>query len=254
MKNIFILLLFVGCALTKEELSVRPEKTLVFIQDYHLDGKSWDDVKNRIPADQFGMMNLDRMGRDRKKPASLKDIAKMSCSTIPLKSILVAHSYGGAIATDMMGICPFKILKIIYISAVVPKDGEKPFDRVKNQEAQKLYAKAVTMDGKKITPRGPKTFYKIMDPNIDLNKNLPTLYPEYLSLNFEKVSYNPVLFKSLPKVYIYTENDPVVPMDVQKMFVRGAYIDQTEGIASGHYPMISQPEKLAGLILLWAKK
>lgn len=230
------------------------KKTLVLIQGYHLDETSWDEIKSRIPTEEFNVMTLGRLGRDLNHPASLKEIATMSCQAIPDHSVLVAHSYGGAISTAMFGICPEKIFKIIYISAIVPNNGEKPFDRMNSKEDQGNYAKAVTFSASMITPKDPQVFYSEMDPSIETSSDiLPHVYPESLNLTAEKLSYDAVKFKKLSKAYIVTTKDPVVGSTTQRMFIRDAGITQTIEIPTGHFPMIAQPEMLTEMILKLAK-
>ena len=141
-------------------------------------------------------------------------------------------------------------MKIIYISAVVPQDDELPFARMKNPKEQATYAEAVSIDNNFITPKDPKVFYKIMDSEVDLNSaNLPRLYAESVNLTLEEVFFNADKFKLLPKAYIITTKDTVVSSDTQKMFIEDAGITSIEKISTGHFPMIADPKKLAGIIL-----
>ena len=100
---------------------------MILIQGVHLDGSSWDAFKKLIPNDQFEVSDLGRIGRDDKQPASLKQIATLSCNQLVRPSVVIAHSYGGAITNAMIGICPEKIKQVIYVAALVPMVGEKTF-------------------------------------------------------------------------------------------------------------------------------
>jgi pimeloyl-ACP methyl ester carboxylesterase len=250
MKKLILLVLLANCAHKPQPI----KKTLVFIQGYHLDGSSWSEVRLRVPKEEFASITLDRISRDQSTPASLNEIARVSCKQSPKHSVLVAHSFGGAIATAMYGLCPEKIAKIIYISAVVPKNGEKPFDRMRNRQDQARYAKAVTFDKIKIYPREPKKFYAAMDPEVNINATptLPKIYTEWMSLTFEVVNYDAEQFASLPKAYIVTEKDPVVGAATQEMFIKDAAIKEVQGIPTGHFPMIAKPELLSHMILKFA--
>lgn len=227
-----------------------PEKTLVLIQGYHLDEHSWSEMIKHVPEEKYNVMALGRVARDGEKPASLKNIAIKSCQEINAHSILVAHSFGGAIANQMFGYCPSKIIKIIYVSALIPNVDELPFARMKNDAEQAIYAQAVNMDNQLITPKEPKTFYKVMDPEVNTSSNnLPRLYAESVSLTTEEVFFNAERFKQLPKSYVITTKDAVVSQGTQKMFLEDASITRIEKISTGHFPMIAQPKKLADIIL-----
>jgi pimeloyl-ACP methyl ester carboxylesterase len=265
MKKIFLLLLVVSCARTNVKNISPPssemrtsntasEKTLVFIQGFHLDEKSWGAVISNIPKNEFLIHTIARANSDKPKAATLKAIAKRGCQGISADSILVAHSFGGAIANQMFGYCPQKILKIIYISAIVPFNDELPFARMSDEKAQAHYAQAVTFEEHVITPKDPETFYKVMDSEVAYSAaNSPKVYPEQTSLSEEELIYNEDKFKVLPKAYIMTTKDNVVSKDTQLMYIKDAAIENVGKISTGHFPMISAPEDLADLILKLAQ-
>jgi pimeloyl-ACP methyl ester carboxylesterase len=247
MKKIVALLLLASCSRTPLKII---KKNLVLIQGYHLDETSWNEVKKYIPVNQFNIITLGRLGRESSQPASLANIANVSCGRIHNNSILIAHSFGGAIANAMFGSCPQKISKIIYISAVVPKNDEKPFARMSEKADQENYAKIVTFNKTSITPKAPEIFYPGMDSEIDMKQgHLPKLYSEPMSLMEEAVHYELASFNKLRKSYIMTEKDQVVSLKTQEMFIRDARIKESGGIPTGHFPMITKPEDLTEMIL-----
>lgn len=249
MKYLIFLLAIISCSQTP----IPAKNTLILIQGFHLDSSSWKEVEKLIPEDKYLVKTLNRLGRDEKRPASLNRIANISCKEIPLKSVLVAHSFGGAIATGMYGKCPEKIVKIIYISALVPKSDEMPFARMTNKAAQAQYAKAVKVINNKMVPHSPKIFFGAMDPMVDVKSTtLPPLYAESATLTSESIHYNPRQFAALPKSFILTLKDPVVTQETQKMFLNDANIKEFQGIPTGHYPMIANPKLTAEMILKYA--
>lgn len=248
MKNLFLFLLLVGCAQTQKPVK---KHNLVLIQGVHLDGTSWDEVKKRLDPEVFTTTIVDRAGRDDNNPASLRNIAERSCALFQEPSTIVAHSYGGAIANAMVGTCPMKIRGIIYISAVIPLHGEKPFDLM-NKTDNTNYSKIVTFGKMKIIPKGAE-FYKGADPMIPSTATLPPLYAEWTSLGAEAVTHDPKVYSPIPKAYIYTEKDTIVSLTTQFQYTSRTGIKNYDGIQTGHFPMISNPEKLTQLIVKWAK-
>jgi pimeloyl-ACP methyl ester carboxylesterase len=249
MKTLLLALLLVGCAQTPKEIK---KHNLVLIQGVHLDASSWDGVKKHLNPEEFTVTVVDRAGRDDKGPASLRNIAERSCALVLGPSTIVAHSYGGAIANAMVGTCPMKIRGIIYISGVVPLHGEKPFDLM-NKTDNLGYSKIVTFGKFKIIPKEALTFYRIADPYIPTTALLPPLYAEWVSLGAEDVTFDPKVFSGIPKSYIYTEKDPLIGLTTQFQYTSRSGIKNYDGIATGHFPMLSNPEKLTQLITKWAK-
>lgn len=248
-KLLLILVVLVGCAQqTPKEIK---KQHIVLIQGVHLDGTSWSEVKKRLEANEFTVTLVDRAGRDDKGPASLRNIAERSCALVHEPSIFVAHSFGGAIVNSMVGTCPMKIKSIIYVSALVPLHGEKPFDLM-NKTDNANYQKIVTFGKMKIIPKGAE-FYKGADPVIPSTATLPPLYAEWTSLGAEDVTYDSKVFSPIPKAYISTEKDPVVSLTTQFQYSSRAGIKNYDGIETGHFPMLSNPEKLSQLIMKWAR-
>lgn len=246
MKKLILLLLVVSCAQTKK----MTPKNLVFIQGVYLDGTVWQTLKSKMDGKAFKMIDLGRIGRDTRKPASLTQIATESCQMIPAASILVAHSFGGAISNQMAGICPEKISKIIYVTALVPLKGEKPFDLMNNTDKANV-SKVVTLGKFKTIPKG-STFYALADAMINSSTELPPLYPEWLSLGDEEINYDEAKFNAIPKAYIYTEKDAIISLTTQFQYTSRSGIKNSDGIPTGHYPMLSNPERLTVLITKWA--
>lgn len=248
-KLLLLLLILVGCAQqTPKEVK---KQNIVLIQGVHLDGSSWNEVKTRLEANNFAVTLVDRAGRDDKTPASLRNIAVRSCALVKEPSIIVAHSFGGAIVNSMVGTCPMKITSIIYVSALVPLHGEKPFDLM-NKTDNANYQKIVTFGKMKIIPKGAE-FYKGADPQIPSTAVLPPLYAEWTSLGAEEVTFDPKVYSPIPKAYISTEKDPVVSLTTQFQYSSRAGIKNYDGIETGHFPMLSNPEKLTQFIMKWAK-
>ena len=246
MKTLILLLLIVGCSTKLKKAAPLPEsRTIVLIQGVQLDDTSWNTVKGLLPAPGLMVMSLNRVGRDEKHPASLTEIATLSCEQIPENSIMIGHSFGGAIVNRMVGVCPTKIKQLIYVSAVVPLKGEKPFDRLSARD-QKEYGKAVVMSKTQITPKSAQAFFRVTDATFKFSKKeAPPLYKESMGLIHEPVEYDEAAYLAIPKSYIFTERDAVVSMETQRGYVERAGITVTAGVQTGHFPMYSNPEALA---------
>lgn len=246
MKNLLFLFLLVACSNT---LPPKPRHNLVLIQGVHVDGTIWNELKTNLNKENFNIIDLGRLGRDSEDAASLKNIAALSCKELPPKTTLVGHSYGGAIANEISGLCPEKINRIIYVAAVVPLKGEKPFDRM-NKTDQRNYSKVVTFGRFKIIPKDAQTYFKGTDPKVNIEGQLPALHSEWISLITENIDYDEVKFKSLPKTYIYTKNDPVLSLTTQFQYTSRTNIKDVKGIEAGHFPMLSNPQALAQEIIM----
>lgn len=133
-------LFLVSCATTT--VNKNGQKTIVLVHGAHLDGTSWNSVKKILETNNQKVIAPTMPGRDNNKNVDLNTYAQFACDQAPDNSIIVGHSQGGAIANQMIGICPEKIKKIIYVTAVVPLNGERPFDLMEKRD-EKTYVKTV---------------------------------------------------------------------------------------------------------------
>ena len=243
MNKLFLLLLLAACSGAPKQ-PVKPN--IVLLSGFHIDESAWLNVKFRLMDSGYEVTNIGRVGRDTEKPASLKEIAKLSCELTPEKSTIVAHSYGGVIASGMSEVCPTKIKKIIYISAIIPLIGEKAFEQLKRTD-QKDYAKVVEFTKEKIHPKSAKEFFKVTEPKYHVDKlSQPKLHPEWMSLTKETVEYNDDVFRKIPKVYIFTLKDTTIKFDTQTYYASRFDIKKTTTMDdAAHFPMLSDPDKLA---------
>lgn len=246
MKFLFLILILAACSHTEKKAS-KPHITL--INGLHLDESSWKDVKDKLILQNFTVTTVNRSGRDIKQQVSLKKIATIACEQTPVPSVMIGHSFGGAIINSMVGICPEKIKQIIYVSALVPLKGEKPFDQVSKTD-QKEYGKVVSMKNGKLTPKTAKYFFSIADMiyKYDLATS-PKLYPESTGLGAEPVVFEQNIFDAIPKAYIYTKRDKFMSLKTQEGFTLRAQISKTDTMPTGHYPMLSNPEVLTQEII-----
>ena len=124
------------------------------------------------------------------------------------------------------------------------------------------YMKAVEMKKSKIVPKEPIPFFLVMDPSmrdaVDSQgigeRSYPKIYSEWMTVGEEEIDYDSARFNSIPKVYLYTARDQVIPVSIQKLNVTRAKIESTDIISSGHFPMVTEPRELAGIFLKWMRE
>lgn len=243
MKKILLLSLLVGCSITPP----KPEQTFVLIPGLHQGEDLWTEVIPYLESAHFKVVNLGRLGRDTEDAPSLGSVAGLSCQNIPLKSVVVAHSYGGAVAHQMVGICPEKIERLIYVTGFAPQNKEKPLD-VLNKTDQRNYSKIVTFGRFKIVPKDANSFYKGAAPELSSEKFKP-LHSEWISLISEAIKYDEATFDKIPKSYISTQGDPLLSMTTQFKYMSRIGIKDVQGLKSDHYPMLSHPQELSRIII-----
>lgn len=250
--------LLYGCAQIKSEYTA--SKTAVLLHGAHLTADAWDAVKDTLSQHGLNVIALDLPGR--KDNTSHQDITLMASSRSLCGSLqklqgnitVVAHSQAGAVVNHAFSICPHvDIDHIIYLAAVAPVAGEKPFDKL-SKEDEANYLKAVGYDA-------PSGSMKILDKPLfwrlfgfdysaarvgDLEHygvDEPAAIGEGL------VELDSEAFAKPEKYYIFTQRDQIISLSSQQVIARNLDLTDSAIIDSGHVPMITNPTDVAGVIL-----
>lgn len=248
MKSFLILaaILLTSCVTMTKDPSL---KTVILIHGAHLDGASWNKVTSYLEQNNQKVMAPTLPGRDNNKNVDLTTYAQFVCDIAPENSILVGHSQGGAIANQMVGLCPEKIAKIIYVTAVVPLNGERPFDLMEKRD-EKAYAKTVVFKKDRAEPRNKRGFLRAMAQDFDYKTGkAPAIYSEPTKVAGTIVKFESEHFDSIPKAYIYAESDLIITPQTQKKYTDRTEFQETYSVVSGHLPMVTKPDALADVIL-----
>jgi pimeloyl-ACP methyl ester carboxylesterase len=247
--RIFIALIFslliVSCSSTPKS----NVKTVVLLHGAHLDGSSWGQVVSYLEAKGRRAIAPTLPGRDNNKNVDLNDYARFACDQAPDNSILVGHSQGGAIANQMVGICPDKIIKIIYVTAVVPLNGERAFDLMEKRD-EKAYAKTVVFKQDRVQPRNRRAFLRVMAQDFDYKTaKTPAIYSEPRKVGSTILKFESEVYDSIPKAYISADMDQIISPETQQKYIDRTEFQETYSMNTGHLPMVTKPEELAELIL-----
>lgn len=240
---VFLILVMLGCS---HQQATTQKQTNVFIHGSHFDANVWASIL--VNFSNYTNMAINLKGRLDTEHVGLTDMARDVCNKIPFSSNLIVHSFGGAVATQMIGICPKKLNKIIYISALVPANGEQAFDKLSKAE-QKYYEKVVHFHKDRIRPKGLQTVLKTLDPEIrEPMKYGSKIYSESYKPGEDIITYDITSFQRIPKYYIFTTKDQLLRMTTQSMYAARLDAAKTTSIATGHLPMLSSPTQLTAAI------
>lgn len=169
--------------------------------------------------------------------------------------ILVGHSFGGIVISDVAEAAPSKIKTLVYIAAYLPKDGQSLVSLANTDKDSKagpsiqflkdkgLASMPVDLRGGLFVNDGNADQKKIVTEGV-VDEPLPPLAePVHLTESFAKV----------PKVYIRTKQDLVVSPAAQSAMLAATKVNTVLEINSGHAPFITAGPALVEAILKSAK-
>lgn len=164
--------------------------------------------------------------------------------------ILVGHSYGGMVTTGVADRIPEKIERLIYVDALLPKDGESMFDAVDPTISAYLYKAAQEKGGGwEVPPATPESYG--FDVAEDIEWFAPRCTPHPLKCFQQPLRLKGNSVEKMDRVYIKCTQDS----SLDSMLVRAKSMNiPCHSIDTGHFPMVTQPQKLTDLLLLKVKK
>ncbi len=163
--------------------------------------------------------------------------------------ILVGHSMSGIIISKVAEDVPERIRHLVYLSAVVPRDGDALIDlltKERQETLRKLEGKASEIYGP-IDALRPLYFTDLPDGE-EKDSLLKQLTPQPLAAFFEKIPLKRFYSLKIPRTYVLGLKDKSLPPELTRDFADRLGVEPVE-IDAGHDMMISRPEEVAKVLL-----
>jgi pimeloyl-ACP methyl ester carboxylesterase len=170
---------------------------------------------------------------------------KRAVEHIGRPTILVGHSYGGAVITNAAYNNP-NVTKLVYIAAFAPDEGQSLGDFVNPANFPK---ELFIVDSGGFIYLNPKIFRENFAQDVDPAEaeNMAIVQKPFHESNFVAKS-GPPAWKQLPTWYQISTADHMIPPDVQRMFAQRMNAT-TISVPASHASYVSHPNEIAQFIL-----
>ena len=172
-------------------------------------------------------------------------------NSIEGKVILVGHSLGGAVISVSAERIPDKIESLVYISAVLPKNGQTVMKSIaKDPNPSGIqFAEINEEEGTvKVKPEKAKeAFYHDCEEE-DLNLALANLTVQSLTPFNSPMILTDERFGSIPRNFIACKNDRIVSIEKQEQWYEESECKEVFLMNTGHSPFFADPEGLAKIL------
>ena len=240
-----------GSAVAGGRPGARP--TVVLVHGAWADSSSWDRVVSRLQHDRY---TVDVFPTPLRGLGSDTDDLRTYLAAISGPVVLVGHSYGGAVVTDVAIGSP-GVKALVYLDAFAPDTGENVLQLAGSTSA--LANPDPTQVFRFVPPAlppGPATDLYVLPgffPGAFAN-DLPARQARVLAVTQRPVTYGALTqsasapgWRVLPSWYEVGTLDRVIPPDQQLFMARRASA-HVSTVASGHLPMISKPGAVTRVI------
>ncbi len=167
--------------------------------------------------------------------------------------ILVGHSLGGMTISQVAEERPNKVEKLVFLTAMMPKDGESRADvatRVDDNPAV-MQARVPTDDSLASTVRDdlikPLFYGDCSDEDIAFAK--ANLVPQAVEVITAKVRLSDANYGRVPRVFIECLQDGAIPIETQRQMVAAVPCEAVLTLDTSHSPFFSAPQALADQLL-----
>ena len=225
-------------------------QNIVLVHGAWADGSCWSAVIERLQKTGSNVtavqMDLASLAGDVTKVRQL-----LSAQTGP--TLLVAHSYGGAVITGLGKDAP-NVVGLVYVSAFAPTEGES-LKALATGGPQPAGGAAFRTDAQGYIWLDREGFVQYFAPDVDqAHARVLAAVQKPLATGafLDETPYGEPTWKALPSWYLVTEQDQMIPPAGQHFMAQRAGAT-VSSVAASHVSMISHPQVIAELILTAAQ-
>jgi pimeloyl-ACP methyl ester carboxylesterase len=178
------------------------------------------------------------------------DTVKRAVERIGGPAILVGHSYGGEVITNA-GYNNPNVAGLVYIAALAPDMGETgtTFFETIPAEFSKTYFENIANDSAGFLYFNPNAFHESFAQDIDpAEANLLAIVQKPFNQSIIEEASGPPAWKQLPTWYQISENDHLLPPDMQRISAERMNASILS-LDSSHMSPVSHPQEIADLII-----
>ena len=168
--------------------------------------------------------------------------------------VLVGHSYGGMVITGAAAALqardPRRVRSLVYVDAMVPLPGEGWGDAHAPDIVAARRAAAAAHDNA-LPPPDPAVGFALSDADADWLRRRHVPHP--FGMYRVPLHFDGALIEALPRLFIDC-TDPAYPtIDAMRQRVRQQPGWRVVEMATGHFPMVTQPVELVRHLLAFAR-
>jgi pimeloyl-ACP methyl ester carboxylesterase len=224
--------------------------TIVLVHGAFAGSGSWDPVIDLLPAEQRVVAAANPLRSLATDAASVSDLVR----SIDGPVVLVAHSYGGAVISNVDADAG-EIVGLVYVNAFVPEPGEHCFQLAGMFPGSMVGESTVwpvpRSDGTTDFYIAPDRFHEIFCadvPESQATRMATTQRPATQEALTEPSGDSP-LWKDVPSWFVIGEDDRVIPAELQHFEAKRAEAHRVLEIPGGsHVTMVSHPAAVVKLI------
>ncbi|WP_263354153.1 alpha/beta hydrolase [Acidicapsa acidisoli] len=243
-RSLCIVLSLLTCVVLSAQNQTHRVQNIVLVHGAWADGSGWKGVYDILVKDGFDVSIV------QEPETSFQDDVSAVKSTLARQdgpSILVAHSYGGAVITEA-GNDPSAV-GLVYVAAHMPDAGENEADDGKRfpSDLSKSGAIKTTADG--FTYLDPAQFHEYFAADLSVEQAAFMARSQVLNAaaNFKAV-ITTAAWRSKPSWMLVAGADRTINPDLERWYAKRAHSHMVEVAGASHSVYVSHPKEVAAVI------
>ena len=244
LQSVCVVLLLLTCGALSAQNQEHRVRNIVLVHGAWADGSGWKGVYNILVKDGYNVSIV------QEPETSFQDDVTAVKRILALQdgpSILVAHSYGGAVITEA-GTDP-SVGGLVYVAAHMPDAGENEADDGKRfpSDLSKSGAIKKTADG--FTYLDPAQFRKYFAADLSAEQAAFMARSQVLNAaeNFKAVITTPA-WREKPSWMVVAGADRTINPDLERWYAKRAHSHTVEVAGASHSVYVSHPKEVADVI------
>lgn len=169
----------------------------------------------------------------------------------PEPVVLVGHSMGGITISEAAERAPKRLLGLVYVAAILAADGMSMAQTCASSMEQMNTGVIVSDDGLTTTfdpAEATGVFYNMTEPGL-AQQAMARLTPQSTQPIFQPVAVTPGRFGLVPRAYVETLADHMLPIGLQRTMRAGLPCEPVVTMDCDHSPFFSEPAALAAHLI-----
>ncbi|MCR9122148.1 MAG: alpha/beta fold hydrolase [Phyllobacteriaceae bacterium] len=247
-----------GVALAPAALAAEPSDHFTLIHSAWSGGWQWGHVAPALEANGYrsAANDLPGHGADKTPAANIAlqsyvqsvvdDLDQLEGTTI-----LVGHSFGGVIASQIAEARPEKVSAIVYLCAFLLPDGVSFLDATKGVETSDVLNNLVFSDAGDSVSIAPDALHQAVAHDVPAEafaQAEPNLVREPTAPLGEKLVLTDDNYGQVPRYYVECAQDRAIPVDIQRAMHASQGVDHVYTLNASHMPVFSMPDQVVAVL------
>jgi len=256
--SFFALFLFVA-TLSPSALAANTPYPFIFVHGAFQNASAWDTVRAQLPGiTTYAVQLPDHVGSPPNYNSTFKDYVFAVGSLLNQygPAVLVAHSFGGFVASQAAEYWPTKVVALVYVAAYYPINGDTLLG-LSNADSNATLGSHLNFFPSPLAPvyltvtNGSDVFLNNCNngSTADITKSTAILNAAYELVQGLATPVNlSSNFGNIPKYYVQTLLDQAITPGFQAFMYGRSPVRQVFQINTGHSPYVCNPSALAGFL------